>query len=69
MFGDPEPLDGQIHHLTSLWQVCWLGTQIVLAVLAAQDRMNEHLIRRLHLPEVMPTMSWLSTGLLAALLS
>jgi hypothetical protein len=41
----------------------------VLALLAADDWMNEDLIRHLHLPEVMPTMSWLSTGLLAALVS
>ncbi len=29
--------------------------------------MNEDLIGRLYLPQVMPTMAWLSTGLLAAL--
>jgi hypothetical protein len=29
--------------------------------------MNEDLIGLLYLPQVMPTMSWLSTGLLAAL--
>jgi hypothetical protein len=31
--------------------------------------MNEDLIGLLYLPQVMPTMSWLSTGLLAALLT
>src|SRR6266851_556005 len=69
MFRDPEPLGRQIDHLPSLWHVCGLGVQIVLAMLAAEDWMNDDLIRRLHLPQVMPTMSWLSTGLLAALLS
>ena len=68
MFGDPEPLGRQVDHLPSLRQVCGLGAQIVLAVRAFDDGMNEHLIERLHLPQVMPTMSWLSTGLLAALL-
>jgi hypothetical protein len=68
MFGDPEPLDWQIHHLTPLWQCCWLAAQIVLAVLAACDRMNEYLIRHLDLLEVMPTVAFLPTGLLAALL-
>jgi len=29
--------------------------------------MNEHLIGRLDLPQVMPTMTWLSARLLAAL--
>src|SRR5712691_91669 len=69
MFGDPEPLGRQIDHLASLWHICGLGTQILLAVVAAADRMNEHLIRRLYLPQMMPTMAWLSTGLLAALVS
>src|SRR5260221_2156780 len=68
MFGDPEPLDWQIHHLTPLGQCCWLAAQILLAVLAACDRMNEHLIRHLDLLEVMPTVTFLSTRLLAALL-
>ena len=64
MFRDPEPLDRQVDHLTPLWQVCWLGTQIVLAMLAADDGMNEHLIGCLHLPQVMPTMALLPTGFL-----
>src|SRR6266567_4061300 len=67
MFGDPEPLGRQIDHLASLWHLCWVGAQIVLALLAAEDWMNEDLIRRLHLPQMMSTMSWLSTGLPAAL--
>ncbi len=31
--------------------------------------MNKHLIGCLHLPQMVPTMAWLPTGLLAALLS
>src|SRR5260370_35335167 len=67
MFGDPESHVWQIDHLTPLWHAGFLGTQILLAVFAAEDGMNEHLIGRLHLPQVMPTMSWLSTRLLAPL--
>ena len=44
VFRDPEPLDRQIDHLPSLWHVCRLGAQIVLAVLAGNDRMNEDLV-------------------------
>jgi hypothetical protein len=68
MFRDPEPPGRQVDHLASLRHVCRLGAQIVLAMLAAEDGMNQDLIRRLHLPQVMPTMALLSTGLLAALL-
>jgi hypothetical protein len=68
MFRDPEPLGRQVDHLASLRHVCGLGAQIVVAMLTVFNRMNEDLIRRLHLPQVMPTMAWLSTGLLAALL-
>ena len=68
MFGDPEPLGRQIDDLASLWHGGFLGVQIVLTLLAAEDWMNEDLIRALYLPQVRPTMSWLSTGLLAALL-
>ena len=68
MFPDPEPPGRQVDHLASLWYLCRLGTQIVLALFTRDDRMNKHLIRRLNLPQVMPTMAWLSTGLLAALL-
>ena len=69
MFGDPEPLGRQVEHLASLRHGGFLGAQIVLALLAAEDWMNEDLIGLLYLPQVMPTMSWLSTGLLAALVS
>jgi hypothetical protein len=68
MFDDPEPFDGQIHHLTPLWQVCWLQTQIMLATFTTDNGMNEDLIRHLHLPQVMPAMTFLSTRLSAALL-
>ena len=67
LLGDPESLGRQVDDLTSLWYGCRLDAQIVLAVRAFDDRMNEHLIRRLNLPQVMSTMARLSTGLLAAL--
>ena len=67
MFRDPEPFGRQVDHLPSLRQVCGLGAQIVVALLAADDRMNEHLIGRLHLPEVMPTMALLPARRLPAL--
>jgi hypothetical protein len=69
MFGDPEPFCRQVHHLTPLWHFRWLLTQILLAVLTALDGMNEHLIGRHHLLEVMPPVALLPTGLLAALVS
>ena len=67
MFGDPEPLDGQIHDLTPLWHCGWVLTQVVLAVLAPFNGMDEDLIRHLHLLEVMPTVTRLPARLLAAL--
>src|SRR5260370_32010998 len=60
MFRDPEPLGRQIDDLASLRQVCWLGTQIVLATLAADDVMIEDLIGHLYLLLVMPTMAHLA---------
>jgi hypothetical protein len=48
MFGDPEPLGRQVDHLPSLWHICWLSAQIVLAMLAADDWMNEDLIGHLY---------------------
>src|SRR5260221_3638681 len=66
MFGDPESHVWQIDHLTPLWHGGFLGTQILLAVFAAEDGMNEHLIGRLHLPQVMPTMALLPTRRLPA---
>ena len=42
MFGDPEPLDWQVYHLTPLRHFGWLGAQILLAVLTAFDGMKKH---------------------------
>jgi len=67
MFRDPESLGRQVDDLTSLWYVCRLGAQIVLAVLTTLDRMNEDFIRCLDLPQVMSTMTCLPTRFLAAL--
>jgi len=69
MFDDPKPLDGQVEHLRPLWHNCWVGTQIVLAVLATKNGMYEYLIRCLYLPKVMPMMAVLSTSCLDALLA
>ena len=66
MFDDPEKLRGQIDHLPSFRERGWLGTQIVLAVRTCDDGMNEHLIRRLDLPQMMSTMAFLSAWFLAA---
>jgi hypothetical protein len=67
MFRDPEPFGRQVDHLPSLRQVCWLGAQVVVAMLAAENWMNEHLIGRLHLPQVMATMTPLPASCLPAL--
>ena len=67
MFRDPEPFGRQINHLPSLRQVCWVAAQIVVALFAADDGMNEHLVGRLHLPRVMPTMALLPVRRLPAL--
>jgi hypothetical protein len=67
MFRDPEPLDGQIDHLASLWQCCGLVAQILLAVLTAFNRMNEHLVGCLYWLQIVSAMAFLATGLLAAL--
>ena len=48
MFPDPEPFGRQVDHLAPLGQVCWLGAQIVVAMLAAKNWMNEDLIGGLH---------------------
>src|SRR5436305_11991632 len=66
MFRDPEPFGWQVHHLTPLWHGGFLLTQVVLAALTAFNGMNEDVIRLLHLLEMMPTVSLLSAGLLAA---
>jgi len=67
MFADPEPLDRQVNDLASLRQLCWLAPQILVAMLTAEDWMNEDFIGRLYLLEMMSAMSLLPTGLLAAL--
>src|SRR5258706_9661922 len=66
MFRDPEPFGWQVHHLTPFWHVCCLGAQVVLAALTAFNGMDEDVIRLLHLLGMMPTVSDLSAGLLAA---
>jgi hypothetical protein len=66
MFGDPQSLGRQIHHLPSFRDRGFLVTQIMVAILAADDGMNEDLIGRLQLREMMATMAFLPTGLLAA---
>jgi len=68
MFGDPKPLGRQIDHLASLRDTCRLGTQIVVTLLTADDRVDEDLIGRLHLSQVMPTMAHLAAWFLATLL-
>ena len=47
MFRNPQPPGRQVDDLASLRQVCWLGAQIVLAMLAVEDGMNEDLIGHL----------------------
>ena len=68
MFRDPESLGGQVDHLASLRERGFLGAQVVLAVLTAHDGMDEDFIRHLHLPQMVSTMAWLPTWLLAAFL-
>src|SRR2546421_3053314 len=67
MFRDPKPFGRQVEHLASRWHVCRLGTQIVVTLLATEDGMNEHLIGRLDLPQVMATMAFLAAWFLPAL--
>jgi len=65
---DPEPLERQIYYLTPLWQFRWVSTQVLLTVLTAFDRVNEYLIGKLHLSQVVPTMTLLPTRFLPTLL-
>src|SRR5258707_14499794 len=67
MFGDPKPLDWQVHDLTPLWHCCWLRTQILLAVFTVLDFMDENLIGVVLLPQMMPPVPLLPTRLLPAL--
>src|SRR5947209_14932942 len=67
MFRDPQSLRRQVDHLASFWDGGRLAMQIVLAVRAGDDRMKEHLIRYLDLPQVMAPMALLPSGPLAAL--
>jgi hypothetical protein len=69
MLAHPEAKRWKIHHLTTFWLLCWLFTHIVLTRLTAFDTMHEHLIGKLDLLEVMPTMPHLATRFLAAGLS
>jgi hypothetical protein len=69
MLGDSEPLDWQVDHLTPLWEICCLQTQVVVATLTAQDGMKKHFIGFFSLSQVMSPMALLPTCFLAALLS
>lgn len=64
----PEAFGWQIDHLASLWQFCRAIVEISLTVFAPFDRMDQHHIGCVHLSEVMASMAFVPTWLLATFL-